>query len=188
MPAYDILRLLVLAVGVAATLLALGSWAVTTGRIPAGTAGARLIRRLSDPILDPLEHWLIQRGRNPQDAPWWLLGLVIVGGIVTLTVAQWLIALAGRLLSSGRTGPRGWIRLVVYLLGQVVLFSLIARVIGSWMGVGRFHRWMRPAYRLTDWIVEPLQRFIPPLGRIDITPVVAWFLLQLLLGVILQAI
>jgi uncharacterized protein YggT (Ycf19 family) len=28
-------------------------------------------------------------------------------------------------------------------------------------------------------MVAPLRRFIPPLGRIDITPIVAWLLLSL---------
>ena len=69
-----------------------------------------------------------------------------------------------------------------------MLFALIARVIGSWVGAGRYSRLLRPAYRITDWIVIPLQRFIPPIGIIDITPIVAWFLLQLVLGLILRAI
>jgi YggT family protein len=188
MAIYDALRLGIIVVGSLALLIALGSWAVTTRRVdPQGGLG-QVIRRLSDPVLVPLERWLVARGRNPQDAPWWLLGLVVIGGIVLLTVAQWLIATAVRLVGANQSGPRGTIRLLVYLAGQIVLFSLIARVIGSWFGAGRLNRWLRPAYRLTDWIVEPLRRFIPPLGVIDITPLVAWLLLQILLGFILRMI
>ena len=55
--------------------------------------------------------------------------------------------------------------------------------------MGRWpNRWLRPAYRITDWIVEPLRRVIPPIGVIDITPLAAWLLLQILLGIILRLI
>jgi YggT family protein len=188
MHAYDALRLLVLVTAAAAALLALGSWAVTTRRLNPFGPPARFIRRVSDPVLVPVERWLVTRGRNPQHAPWWLLGIVIVAGIVVLTVAGWLIDTAARLMAAAQSGPRSTVRLVVYLAAQVVLFSLIARVIGSWFGAGRHHRLLRFAYRLTDWIVEPLRRFIPRFGMIDITPLAAWLLLQIVLTVILRAI
>jgi YggT family protein len=136
----------------------------------------------------PIERRLVARGRNPRSAPWWLLGMVIVGGILLLTVAGWLIESAARLTTAARSGPRSIARLVVYFAAQVVLFSLIARVIGSWFGAGRYHRLLRPAYRLTDWIVEPLRRFIPPMGMIDITPLAAWLLLQIALSLVLRVI
>ena len=188
MPVYDALRLAVLVVAGAALLVALGSWAVTTRRISPFSRLARLIRRVSDPILLPVERWLVTRGRNPQDAPWWLLGIVVVGGILALTVVRWLWATVADLVAAARSGPRSTIRLLVYLGVQLVLFALIARVVGSWFGAGRFSRWLRPAYRITDWIVEPLRRFIPPIGIVDITPLAAWLLLQILLSILLRLI
>jgi YggT family protein len=188
MPVYDALRLAVLVIAVAALLVALGSWAVTTRRIGPFSPLARFIRRVSDPILRPIERWLVTRGRNPQDAPWWLLGIAVVGGILALTIVQWLWATVADLIAAGQSGPRSTIRLVIYLAFQLVLFALIARVVGSWFGAGRFHRWLRPAYLLTDWIVEPLRRFIPAVGILDITPLAAWLLLQILLSIILRLI
>ncbi len=188
MAVYDALRLLVLAVAAGAALLALGSWAVTTRRLNPFGRPARLVRRISDPIVVPVERWLVARGRNPQSAPWWMLGIVIVAGVVILTAAGWLIDTAAGLVAAAQSGSRSVIRLVVYLAAQVVLFALIARVIGSWFGAGRYHRLLRPAYRLTDWIVEPLRRFIPPFGMIDITPLAAWLLLQILLSLLLRVI
>jgi len=62
------------------------------------------------------------------------------------------------------------------------------RVIGSWFGAFRYSRWMRPAYALTDWLVEPLRRILPPFGMMDVSPLAAWFVLwvlrQLLLSVL----
>jgi YggT family protein len=37
--------------------------------------------------------------------------------------------------------------------------------------------WSFPA---TDWLLRPLRRIIPPLGVIDITPIAAYFALQIL--------
>lgn len=188
MAAYEILRLFVLVLASTTLLVAVGSWAVTTRRISPFSSLARIIRGVSDPILRPVERWLVQRGRNPRDAPWWLLGIVVVGSILLLTIFQWLAATVSRIAAAGQAGPRSTIRLFVYLATQVILFALIARVVGSWFGAGRFSRWLRPAYRLTDWIVEPLRRFIPPIGIIDITPLAAWLLLQILLSLVLRVI
>jgi len=35
-------------------------------------------------------------------------------------------------------------------------------------------------YWLTDWIVEPLRRILPPMGQLDFSPLVAWLLLMVL--------
>jgi YggT family protein len=131
---------------------------------------------------------VLRRGGNPQNAGWWLIGVALVGGILLLSVAQWLVSQAGHLNAAAAAGPRGVLRLIVYYASQVVLLALIARVIGSWVGIGRYNRWMRPAYLLTDWIVQPLKRVIPPLGMIDVTPIVAWLLLLLLRGWLLAVI
>ncbi len=174
------LRYTVFGIFALSALVAVAGWAVRTRRINPFGATGRFLRNATDPILVPLERWVVRRGGNPQAAGWWLFGITLVGGIVVISVAQWL---AGQVLLAGAaaTSGRGLIRLSVYYAGQLVMLALIVRVIGSWFGVGRYTRWMRPAYVLTDWIVEPLRRIIPPLGMFDITPLVAWFALSFLL-------
>jgi uncharacterized protein YggT (Ycf19 family) len=39
---------------------------------------------------------------------------------------------------------------------------------------------MRPIYWLTDWIVEPIRRILPPTGAFDFSPVVALVVLYVL--------
>lgn len=178
----DLLRYAVFAAFAASAAIALGSWAVRTRRISPFSGAARLIRTLTDPVIHPVERWVHRRGGNPQNAPWWLLGTVVVGGILLITVAQWLVAQLGRVSFAATGGPRGALRLVVYYTGQLVLIALIVRVIASWLGAFRYSRWMRPVYLLTDWIVEPLRRIIPPIGMIDITPLVAWIAIRIVLS------
>lgn len=182
---FDILRYAVFAVFAFSGAVALGSWALRTRRIsPFGTFG-QLVRRSTDTVLAPIETWQLRRGGNPQHAPWWLLGGSVAGGIIVITAADWLSGFFARLGFAASSGPRGLVRLGVFYAVQFVLLALIIRVIGSWFGAGRVNRWVGWTYRLTDWIVEPLRRVIPPLGMIDITPIVAWFLLQFLLSLVL---
>jgi uncharacterized protein YggT (Ycf19 family) len=184
--ALQFVRAIVFAFFIWAALVAVGSWAVRTRRInPFGFAGQR-IRKLTDPALKPVERWLLERGGNPQNAGWWLLGASIIGGVLVVTFSEWVLVQVMRLSSAGAAGPRSLLRLLLLYAGEIVAIALMVRVIGSWFGVRRYNRWMRPAYALTDWIVKPLSRIVPPIGRIDITPLVAWFLIQFLLSLLLR--
>ena len=181
-----VIRVLVFGVFALCVLVALGSWAVRSRRINPFSRAGHVTRKLTDPVLEPIEHGLRRRGGNPQNAGWWLLGGSLVGGILLVTLTEWALVQAARLASAGAAGPRGVLRLFVYYAGQVVTIALIVRVIGSWFGVGRFKRWMRPAYILTDWIVEPLRKVVPRFGMVDISPLVAWVLVQIALSFLLR--
>lgn len=168
--------------------MAVGSWAVRSRRINPFSGAARLIRNLTDPAIDPIERWQLKRGGNPQHAPWWLLGITVVAGILVITVAQWLAVQLVRTTFAWQTGPRGLLRLAIYYLGQLVLIALIVRVVASWFGLFGYSRGMRPVYFLTEWIVGPLRKIVPPLGMIDITPLIAWLLMQFVLGWLMRVI
>jgi len=183
----DIIRYAVFGVFAYSALAALGSWAVRTRRISPFSKTAHLIRRTTDPVLRPLEDKISQKGGNPQNAEWWLLGGSVVGGIAVVSFAGWLATNLTNAVSAAQTGsPYVVIRLVLYYAVQVLTLAIIARVIGSWVGIGRFNRYMRIAYRLTDWLIEPLRRIIPPINfggraQIDISPIAAYFLLRIFL-------
>lgn len=181
----ELIRGLVFGVFVICAFVAVGTWAIMTRRInPFGKLG-RMIRRISDPVLEPVEYWLRRRGGNPRNAGWWILGGSVVGGIVIITLAEWIVVQVARMSMARQAGARGVLWLLIDFAGKLLMFALFARVVGSWFGVGRFNRWMRPAYVLTDWIVEPLRKIVPPIGRIDITPLVAWFLVMILTNLLL---
>jgi YggT family protein len=177
-----LLRYGVFAAFATSVLIALGSWLVRTRRINPFSGPARLIRSLTDPIINPVERWLLRRGGNPQHAPWWLVGIVVVAGILLITVSDWLLVQLARASFAAHGGVRGWIKLALYYAGQLVLIALLVRVFASWFGAGRYNRWIRPAYVLTDWVVEPLRRIIPPLGVFDLSPLVAWFAIRIVMN------
>jgi YggT family protein len=170
-------RLLVAAAFVLASIIALTNWAVRAGRLQPFGAWPRLLRRLSDPLIKPLERRIVRSGGNPQQAPLWLVGITVVGGLMLLAGVEWLIGTSYSLASAAHGGPRGLLRFVVDLLFSLLTAAILVRVIASWFGVSPYARWMRPVLALTDWIVEPLRRIVPPLGMIDFSPMVAYLIL-----------
>ena len=70
---------------------------------------------------------------------------------------------------------------------NIVMIALVVRIVGSWLGATSFTRWMRPFVFLTEWMLAPLRRIVPPFGIFDLTPLVAWILLQLARGYVLRA-
>ena len=182
----ELLRGFVFGLCLICALIAFGSWAVMTRRINPFSRLGQIIRKATDPVLGPVEHWVRRRGGNPRNAGWWILGAAIVGGILLITVGEWLVVESARFRFAASSGPRGVLRLVVRYAGRILMIALMARVIGSWFGVGRFNRWMRPAYILTDWLVEPLRKVVPPVRMIDITPLVAYLIIWLGTGLVLS--
>ena len=176
--------IVLLALAFAATV-ALTHWAVRSRRInPFGT-WARLVRRVSDPILLPLERRVIRAGGSPQNAPLWLLGLVIGGGLLLLSLTQWLISTAGGLVLLAHGGPRVWIEVLVSAVFTILMAAILIRVIGSWLGIGPYRKWMRPVYALTNWLIDPIRRILPPVGIFDFSPMVAWLVLYVVRGFVL---
>jgi len=170
------------AVLAAAGIVALGglaAMAVQTRRLSPFSRPARAIRRLTDPVLLPIERRILRAGGNPQSAPWWLIGLAVVGGILVITVVEWLAAQTLTILAAADFGRRSLVRLAVDWAFNLVMIALIVRILGSWIGASRYTRWMRPFVFLTEWLLAPLRRIVPHVGIFDITPLVAWFLLQL---------
>jgi YggT family protein len=178
-------RAIVVLALVYASVVALTHWAVRRRKIGPFGFWPRTVRRASDPVLLPLERRVMRAGGSPQDAPLWLLGIVIVGGLLLLSLTGWLINMSGTLTAMAYAGPRAWIRLLVSAAFGLVMLAIFVRVIASWFGIGPYRPWMRPVVVLTDWIIEPVRRLLPPAGMIDFSPMVAWLILWVLRGFVL---
>ncbi|NBC13945.1 MAG: YggT family protein [Gammaproteobacteria bacterium] len=73
---------------------------------------------------------------------------------------------------------------LVSLVISIFLFAILIRVILSWLNPDPFNPAVELLSRLTDPILEPAQRLIPPISGIDLSPMVAMVglvLLQMLL-------
>jgi len=163
-----------------AALAALGSWLVRTRRVsPFGVLG-RTLRAITDPIMKPVERRLVRMGGNPVHAGGWLIVITAIGGIVLLSVAGWVVVTLQTANAAASRGPSATAGLIIDLFYKILFAALLVRVIAGWFGMFRYSRWIRPAYILTDWIVGPIRRVVPPIGSFDLSPVVAMFALSLL--------
>lgn len=180
---YSIIGLVVLA-----ALLAFGSWLVRTRRVSPFGALGRALRTVTDPVMKPMERRLVRMGGNPTHAGGWLVLFTIVAGIVLVSLAGWLYTTFLEAHSAAVQGPRQTFVLVVDLLYRILFIALIVRVIAAWLGMFRYSRWIRPAYILTDWLVEPIRRVVPTVSGWDLSPIVAIIVLSLLRQLLLSAV
>lgn len=180
-----VVRALVIVALAYASVVALTYWAVRSRRINPFGAWPRFTRRISEPILLPLERRVIRAGGSPQDASLWLLGLVIVAGLLLLSLVHWLIGMTATMAAMAYAGPRAWLRFALSGVFTVLMAAIFIRVVASWLGVSPYRRWMRPVMVLTDWLIEPIRRILPPFGMIDFSPMVAWLVLWVVRGFVM---
>jgi YggT family protein len=75
------------------------------------------------------------------------------------------------------------LRLISFFFTLYTL-AFIARAFLSWMRISYYHPVARFLIQITEPVLAPLRRYIPPVGGLDFTPMVAllilWFVEQLL--------
>lgn len=73
---------------------------------------------------------------------------------------------------------------------QVYTLLLLVRILSSWIPEARDYKIMQFIGTLTDPFLDIFRRIIPPLGMIDISPIVAFlalsFLQQLLIALLVR--
>jgi YggT family protein len=79
----------------------------------------------------------------------------------------------------------------LYYLFQVLTFAIFFRAILSWFTMSSRSPLLINIYhvfvQITEPILAPLRRIIPTVGMIDITPIIALILLQIIAQVLLYA-
>ena len=186
----DILRLLrglVFAAAAVAAVAALAAMAVQRRFINPFGRLARTVRRLTDPLLVPIERRLLRTRLNPQHAPWWLVGITIFAGILVLSLAEWIAIQAMVVRAAAAHGGSSVAYLLVDWSLGLLGIALIVRVVGSWIGASPYTAWMRPFVLATEWLLAPLRRVLPSFAMMDLSPLIAWFLIQVVRSLLLSA-
>lgn len=182
MPIFDsaiyVLRIALLVAGGICLVVAVLDWAVRTRRVNPFSAVARFCRRVIDPVLAPVETRVVRAGGIPSQAPWWALAAVVVIGVLMIVALQWLRTAIISVSFAASQGGVGLAALFVESAFELLKLALIVRVIVSWIGM-RYAWWARVSYTLTDWLVKPIARVLPPFGMMDFSPLVAYLVLYL---------
>jgi YggT family protein len=106
------------------------------------------------------------------------------------------------MVQAARTRPRrpetrrrlGELRAMTYYLAnfinvlfQILTLAIFARVLLSWFPISPENPFVVLLNEITEPILRPLRRIVPSLGMLDITPIVALVLLQLIQRLLLSA-
>lgn len=138
------------------------------------------IRSLSDPMINPARRSLARAGVDPKYSPLIVILVAIVLGYFTV---QLFTEVLNAIIGITRSVQRGaFISVVGHLLyGVLAVYTLLIfmRILFSW-GASSVNRVMRFLIRVTEPVLAPFRRLIPPLGMFDISPIVVLLLLRLL--------
>ena len=177
-----VLRIALFVAVVVLAVVCLLDWLVRTRRINPFNPVARAMRNTVDPMMAPVERRILRAGGLPTSAPWWTLVFAIVGAIVLISVLGFVRGQIENIASSSQGGAMGLAALLIQWTFGILRLALIVRVISSWFRISPYSPYIRWSYQLTEWLLAPLRQIIPTIGVIDITPIVAYFLLGLLQG------
>lgn len=180
----EILRLVLLWAALFVAAIATVDWLVRTRRINPFGPLARFFRKHVDPWMEPVERRVIRAGGLPANAPWWALAAVIVLGLLLIVLLDFIGVLLADLYRGMAGGAGGITRLLVYWAFTFLRIAIMVRVLASWLPVGPYSKWVRWSFTVSEPILRPLRRLIPPIRSIDITPIVAFFGLTILENVV----
>ena len=138
------------------------------------------IKKLTDRFVYPIASFLARMKVDTRIAP-------LIGILISCVIGYFILQLFYNLfftIDGVGNGLRNAsiTRVVGFLLyGFLGIYSLmiVIRIVLSWVVTGS-NKALRFLHRLTDPILEPFRRIIPPLGMFDISPIVVLFLLNFL--------
>lgn len=139
-----------------------------------------LIRQLSDPFVFRMRRGLMGFGIDPKYSPIVVILITILLGFFVLQLAETLARTAAGLLNSVLHGAAvSALGFIIYGAVSIYIILIFMRIVFSWGMVSYSNRIMRFLVKTTEPLLGPLRRIIPPLGMLDISPIVAFLILWL---------
>ena len=175
-----LVRGLLLVLAILLAIVCIIDWAVRTRRISPFNSLARFFRSTVDPLIAPVERRVVRAGGSPSSAPIWALATVIIGGLLLLTFLEFLLTQLTLVVIQAHDGSLKPFSLIVRAIFSLFRIAIIVSVVASWLPISQFSRWVRWSYKLSEPILSPLRRFVPPLGGLDLTPLIAYLLIGLI--------
>ena len=74
-----------------------------------------------------------------------------------------------------------------YLFFTIIIWIMIVRVLLSWFpNINWYNQPFKAMKEITDPILEPFRRIIPPISGIDFSPIIAFLALEILREVVIR--
>lgn len=174
-----VIRSVLLGAGIVVAVIAAADWAARTRRISPFSGMARFLRGTVDPRIAGIERQVVRAGGHPSATPMWALVAFVVVAALVIAAIDMIARLGFEIMYALAEGGAGVLFLLVRWTFAVLQIALMVRVLSSWFPRAAHSRWLRWSYGATEWMLRPLRRVIPSFGSVDITPIIAYFLLQL---------
>ncbi len=68
---------------------------------------------------------------------------------------------------------------VINLLFTALWFLILVRIILSWTGMSPYNSFYRAVYQLTEPLMAPFRRLLPPMGGLDLSPMILLLVVDL---------
>ena len=112
-------------------------------------------------------------------------GGIDVASLVLALLIQ-LIAIVSMLALHG-AGMPGVVQLVLWsvlgvvgLLVNIYFFALLAMIILSWIAPGSGHPALHLLYQITEPVMAPFRKMLPPMGGMDFSPILVFILINVI--------
>lgn len=138
------------------------------------------LRRVTEPMISPVKRVLAGYGIDTKVAPLITILIAVLLGWFAVQLTDSVFFTIGSALEHSRAGD--FVRAFGHLLyGLLDIYGILLfiRIVFSWGNVSYANPVMRFLMKITDPLLLPLRRMIPPLGMFDISPLVAFILIFL---------
>lgn len=130
---------------------------------------AQGILRLTSPLIIPLRRIVPPIGRLDT-------ATVLVAFIIQYLTVLLLLLILGRTAGIGPIALTAVVKLIVLSINLFV-YAIFIRIILSWLSQGAYNPATEIITTLTEPVLRPFRRVVPPLGGFDISPIFAIILL-----------
>ena len=75
---------------------------------------------------------------------------------------------------------------IIHTAFEILTYIIFIRVILSWFPHNPYQPIIKLIYQISDTILSPIRNTVSPIGGIDISPIIAIFMIQLIKNIILK--
>ena len=181
-----LVRLVDLTVGILGLLLVLRV-VLTWFNVSSQNAIVRLVLTLTDPLLGPARRFL---GGTPYRYAGGGTIAFDMAALLTLlllwmgrSVFLWLLGFVQAVILFTLHPTGNLLTFTVMLIDlalELYTFALLIRILFEWLRVPYTHPVMSFLWRVTEPLLAPVRRLVPPFGGLDFSPLIVYILLYLL--------
>jgi YggT family protein len=145
---------------------------------------SQFVVKVTNPVLVPLRRLIPSVAGHDAASLVFAIGVLFLKLAILSVIGARGVGIAGSVVFLQNAGIVTLLALagieLVALMINIFFFAIIVHVVLSWISHGGPNPIASLLFSLTQPILRPIQRFVPPIGGLDLSPVVAIIGLQLL--------